>query len=116
MSKNDSSGRGRPPKDESERRTHSHRVYLNDEEKRELDQRADAAGLSAVEYMRKRALGKSIQAESDQRLRTELRRIGSDLGDLLALTSEGDPPEQEHISGRAQTVLSELEEILSRLK
>lgn len=104
---------GRPKKPPEKRRTKSLGVSLSPEEKRELEERAEAFDLSQSEYMRRRALGRPIQPERDRKTRAELRRIGNNLNQIVKRT------ETEYLSdikGKAEAVLSALQEVLSELR
>jgi hypothetical protein len=46
------------------------------EEKLEIREQAEAAGLGDSEYLRRRALGKKVMSKSDAVLINELRRLG----------------------------------------
>jgi hypothetical protein len=83
----DSSG-GRPPKPESERRSHTHGLRLSPNEKDELERRAEAAGLSMSELLRRRALGKPIQPKAARTSRRRLARLALEIEELADIAEE----------------------------
>jgi hypothetical protein len=117
MSSSDDGGsgqRGRPKKDPEDRRTISHGLYLNQKEKQELKKRAEAAGLSVNEYLRRSALGgEPIQAKSDQKTRRELRWIGNNLNQLARKANRGELPE---VAEAVEDGIEELREALDRIE
>jgi hypothetical protein len=117
MSSSDDGGsgqRGRPKKDPEDRRTISHGLYLNQKEKQELKKRAEAAGLSVNEYLRRSALGgEPIQAKSDQETRRELRWIGNNLNQLARKANRGELPE---VAEAVEDGIEELREALDRIE
>ncbi|WP_158666631.1 plasmid mobilization protein [Salinibacter altiplanensis] len=90
---------GRPPKPESERRTISHGLYLSEQEKREIRKRADEAGVSINEYLRRRALGPSVQPEERRVTRRKLTEVGTEIKKIRKKVEEA-------------TFLTEVEETL----
>lgn len=106
-------GPGRPKKPPEKRRTKSLGVSLSPEEKRELEERAEAHGMSQSEYMRRRAFGRHIQPKSDQKTRVELRRIGNNLNQIARRANMGDLGK---IEAQAEAVISELRDAISDLK
>ena len=106
-------GPGRPKKPPEERRTESLGVSLSPKEKRELEERAEAHDLRQSEYMRRRAFGRHIQPKSDQKTRSELRRIGNNLNQIARRANMGKLPE---IEAQAEAVISELRDAISDLK
>jgi hypothetical protein len=106
-------GPGRPKKPPEKRRTKSLGVSLSPEEKQELEERAEAHGLSQSEYMRRRAFGRPIQPKSDQKTRVELRRIGNNLNQVARRANRG---ELAKVKDKAEAVLSALRKALSELK
>jgi len=109
----DGRGPGRPKKPPEERRTKSLGVSLSPKEKQELEERAEAHGLSQSEYMRRRAFGRYIQPKTDQKTRAELRRIGNNLNQVARRANRGELAE---VKAKAKAVLSALREALSELK
>jgi hypothetical protein len=106
--------RGRPKKDPEDRRTISHGLYLSEKEKRELERRADAAGLSVNEYLRRKALGgKSVQAKTDQKTRSELRSIGINLNQLARQANQGN---LEEVAEAVEEGIEDLREALERIE
>lgn len=109
-----SSQRGRPRKSEAEKRTISHGLKLNQKEKEELERRADAAGLSVNEYLRRKALGgKSITAKSDQKARAELRHIGRNLNQLAKRANMG---KLDEVAEAVQDGIEDLRKALEELR
>jgi hypothetical protein len=51
-------------------------VRLSEEERKRIWEQADVSSLSVSEFIRRRALGKRIIAQSDLRILAELRRLG----------------------------------------
>lgn len=101
---------GRPRKDPEERRTISHGLYLNQKEKRELEKRAEAAGLSVNGYIRRSALGgEPISETAERKTLTELRSIGTTLEQLAHQTASG------QIEAQTQYVLADLRKAINRL-
>lgn len=107
-------GRGRPKKDPEDRRTISHGLYLSEKEKAELERRADAAGLSVNEYLRRKALGgKSVTAKSDQKARAELRHIGRNLNQLARRANMG---KMDEVAEAVQDGIEDLRKALEELR
>jgi len=105
---------GRPRKDPEERRTISHGLYLTQKEKQDLKKRAEAAGLSVNEYLRRSALGgEPIQSKSDQRTRRELRWIGNNLNQLARKANRGELPE---VAEAVEDGIEALREALDRIE
>lgn len=102
---------GRPRKDPEERRTISHGLYLNQKEKRELEKRAEAAGLSVNELLRRSALGgEPISETAERRTLTELRSIGTTLEQLVHQTASG------KVEAQTQYALADLRKAINRLR
>lgn len=83
---------GRPRKPEAERRSHTHGLRLSPNEKEELEDRADRAGLSLSEYIRRRALGKKIKTKVEEETIRQIRRVGVNLNQVAKWANEGKDP------------------------
>ena len=61
-------------------------IRLTKDEKLEISQQADLAGITLSEYMRKRIFGHVVKSKADLRILSELRRQGGLLKDLYNKT------------------------------
>lgn len=85
-----SEGPGRPPKPPEERRTESHGLRLSPAEKAELRRRAEDAGVSINEYIRRSTIGgEPLQSAADRKAIRHIAAIGSDLHQLTKAAEEG---------------------------
>lgn len=75
--------RGRPKKRAAELRTGQFRVRVSVAEKAGIERAAGEAGLSVSEYLRRRALGRPVEARVDAAARGLLRRLGVNLNQLV---------------------------------
>lgn len=66
----------------------THGLRLSPNEKEELEQRADRAGLSLSGYLRRKALGKPVKTKVDGKALKELNRIGVNLNQLARRSNE----------------------------
>lgn len=73
---------GRPKKPTADLRTNQVRIRLTASEKSRIGRAAGAAGLSASEYLRRRALGQAVVARADVEAVRQLRRVGANLNQL----------------------------------
>lgn len=108
MSKNQG---GRPKKPEEERRTLTHGLRLSPKEKEELEARADRAGLSLSEYLRRKALGKPVKTKVDGKALKELNRIGVNLNQLARAANRGDLL----LDGQAKEAIQELRALIEKI-
>lgn len=112
----DNGQRGRPRKPEEERRTISHGLYLSKKEKEELQRRADAAGLSVNEYLRRKALGGTpVASSADRKVRRELRAIGSRLNRLAERTEAADRDDMEEVAEAVKEGVEALRKTLEQI-
>jgi len=103
-------GRGRPKKPEEERRSLTHGLRLSPQEKEELEARADRAGLSLSEYLRRRALGKKIQTQIEGKALKEMNRIGVNLNQIARAANRGDLVDQQ-----AREAIKELRALMDQI-
>jgi hypothetical protein len=73
---------GRPPKPPSERRSPACSVCLTDQEKAEVERRAQAADLSISAYLRRRGLAKPVRPSAVRAHRRRLTRAAMSLEDI----------------------------------
>ena len=104
---------GRPPKDESERRTITQSVHLSEEEKEEIERRADRAGLSVSAFFRKRALGKDIKTKVEENVVNELNRIGVNVNQLARWANRG---QGRRVQSKLDDVIADLKAAIKRLQ
>jgi hypothetical protein len=107
-----SSPGGRPRKDPADRRTETYGLRLSPKEKAELEDRAERAGLSLAEYLRRRALGKPVKTQVDKEATHELNRIGVNLNQIAHVANAGD---LEHIQGQAAEAIEEVRALIEEL-
>jgi ribosome-binding protein aMBF1 (putative translation factor) len=81
-------GPGRPKKPPSERRTESLGVSLSPKEKQNLEELAEAAGLSQSELVRRRTLGKKVSPQATRAAQEQLRTVVVDLQSLTRQARE----------------------------
>lgn len=55
---------------------HRWRVYLTEEQRKHVEENADAAGMSVSRYLRMIATGRHVASKMDAKILNELRRIG----------------------------------------
>lgn len=82
----------RPKKEPDEQRSESTRATLTVSEKQHVQEQAAAAGLSEMEYTRRRILGYSIppaRPMADAALISEINRIGVNVNQLALATHRG---------------------------
>lgn len=103
---------GRPRKDPAERRSHTHGLRLSPNEKEELEERAERAGLSLSAYIRRRALGKPVKTQVDKQATHELNRIGVNLNQIAHVANAGD---LEHIEAEAAETIEEVRALIEEL-
>lgn len=103
-------GRGRPKKPEEERRSLTHGLRLSPQEKEELEARADRAGLSLSEYLRRRALGKKIKTQIEGKALKELNRIGVNLNQIARAANRGNLVDQQ-----AREAIKELRALMDQI-
>lgn len=102
---------GRPKKAPEERRSLTHGLRLSPREKEELEQRAEKAGLSLSEYLRKRALGKPVKTKVDGKALKEMNRIGVNLNQLARAANRGDVL----IGGQVREAIRELRDLIEKI-
>jgi hypothetical protein len=107
-----SSPGGRPRKDPADRRTETYGLRLSPKEKAELEDRAERAGLSLAEYLRRRALGKPVKTQVDKEATHELNRIGVNLNQIAHVANAGD---LEHIQSQAAEAIEEVRALIEEL-
>ena len=103
---------GRPRKDPADRRSETYGLRLSPKEKSELEDRAERAGLSLAEYLRRRALGKPVRTRVDKEATHELNRIGVNLNQLARAANAG---KLEAVSDRAEAAIEELRALIEEL-
>lgn len=108
-----SQGRGRPKKAEEDRRTISHGLYLSENEKEELEDRAEQAGMSINEFLRRRALGKPVTPEADKNLRGELGAIGNNINQIARRANQH---RMEGLEEAARAEFQRLREVILELQ
>jgi hypothetical protein len=97
---------GRPRKDPRERRSLTHGLRLSPNEKEELEERAEEAGLSLSAYLRRCGLGKPMKTQIEKKALKEINKVGVNLNQLARWANQG--------KGRA--VESEIEDAIRELK
>ena len=75
--------KGRPKKAAADRRTGQIRIRVTPREKARIEREAQEAGLSASDYLRRRALDRPVEARVDADARALLRRLGVNLNQLV---------------------------------
>lgn len=103
---------GRPKKDPADRRSETYGLRLSPREKEELEDRADRAGLSLAEYLRRQALGKQIKTRVDKKATHELNRIGVNLNQLARAANRGD---LHDVAAQVGEVIEELRELIEEI-
>jgi hypothetical protein len=103
---------GRPRKPESERRSLTHGLRLSPDEKEELEQRAERAGLNLSEYIRRRALGEEIQTEVEEEAIRQIRRAGVNLNQIAKWANEG---KDKAVHSAAKSTIQEVKEAIRQL-
>ncbi|MCS3612959.1 plasmid mobilization protein [Salinibacter ruber] len=84
-----SNGPGRPPKPPEERRTENHGLRLSPKEKKNLRRRAEEAGLSMSEYLRRSALGgEPVRSDAKKKAVRQLSAAGNALNRLVEAARE----------------------------
>ncbi|WP_103028285.1 plasmid mobilization protein [Salinibacter altiplanensis] len=111
MSQQSQNKGGRPKKPEEERRSLTHGLRLSPNEKEELEARADRAGLSLSEYLRRKALGKPVKTKVDGKALKELNRIGVNLNQLARAANRGDIL----IGGQVREAIEELRSLIEEI-
>ena len=106
----------RPRKAPDDRRTDTLGVRLTAAERADLDQTAAGYGLTAAEFMRRRALGYRLPAtqaavRSQAVLATALMRIGVNLNQLARHANAGRPPSPSVIQELAARINAALDRL-----
>jgi predicted HicB family RNase H-like nuclease len=104
---------GRPRKDPADRRSHTHGLRLSPTEKAELEERAERAGLSMSEYIRRRALGKRVKSAVDEEAVRQMQRVGVNLNQIARRAHQQGV---EAVEGQALSVVRDLREVVKRLQ
>jgi len=107
----DTRGPGRPKKAPSERRTESLGVSLSPKEKRKLEERAEAAGLSQSELVRRRTLGKKVSPQASRAAQEQLRTV---VVDLQSLTRQAREEGATDLAETAQKIFQNARDLLKR--
>ena len=103
-------GRGRPKKPEAKRRSLTHGLRLSPQEKKELEARADRAGLTLSEYLRRRAFGRKVQTQIEGKALKELNRIGVNLNQIARAANRG-----ELVGQQATEAIKELRALMDQI-
>jgi len=103
---------GRPRKDPKDRRTKRYGLRLSPKEYEEIQDRAERAGLSVAEYLRRRALGKPISTKVEKKTTEELNRIGVHLNQIAHRASSEDLPD---VASEAETAIQEVRALIDQI-
>ena len=103
---------GRPRKDPRDRRTKRYGLRLSPKEYEEIQDRAERAGLSVAEYLRRRALGKPISTKVEKKTTEELNRIGVHLNQIARRASSGDLPD---VASEAEAAIQEVRALIDQI-
>ena len=103
---------GRPRKDPADRRSKTHGLRLSPNEKAELEGRAERAGLSLSEYIRRRALGKPVKTAVEEEAVRQMQRVGVNLNQLVKRAHQQGV---EAVEGQALSVVRDLREVVKKL-
>ena len=95
---------GRLRKDPRDRRTKRYGLRLSPKEYEEIQDRAERAGLSVAEYLRRRALGKPISTKVEKKTTEELNRTGVNLNQRAYRANRG---ELEAVAVGAEAAIQE---------
>ena len=87
--------RGRPKKAAADLRTTQIQIRLTPREKARIEHEAGEAGLSASDYLRRRALDRPVEARVDADARALLRRLGVNLNQLVRVAHRAGQVEHE---------------------
>lgn len=101
---------GRPRKDPADRRSKTHGLRLSPNEKAELEERAERAGLSLSEYIRRRALGKPVKTAVDEEAVRQMQRVGVNLNQIAKRAH------QQGVGAVKEEALSVVEELKKVVK
>jgi hypothetical protein len=103
---------GRPRKDPKDRRTKRYGLRLSPKEYEEIQERAERAGLSVAEHLRRRALGKPISTKVDKKTTEQLNRIGVHLKQIARRVSSEDLPD---VASEAEAAIQEVRALIDQI-
>jgi predicted DNA-binding protein len=103
---------GRPRKDPEDRRSHTHGLRLSPNEKEKLEKRAERAGMSLSEYIRRRALGKKIKPKVEEEAIRQIRRAGVNLNQIAKWANEG---KDQAVRSAAEETIEEVKQAIREL-
>ena len=83
--------RGRPQLPDSQRRSRRLWFRLTAQELSAIQAKAEVAGISLAEYLRRAALTKTVRARTDGQVCEQLRRIGNNLNQIARALNSGFP-------------------------
>ena len=103
---------GRPRKAALTRRTARIELRLTPDEKGRVERAAEAAGRSASDYLRRRALGQPVVARADAEAKRALSRVGGNLNQVVRRANAGGVAGLE---GEVRAVLAEVRAAVAEL-
>ena len=103
---------GRPRKDPQDRRSHTHGLRLSPNEKEELEQRAERAGVTLSEYIRRKALERKIKTKVEEEAIRQVRRIGVNLNQIARWANEN---RDQAVHAAAQETIAEVKKAIRKL-
>lgn len=103
---------GRPPKDPEDRRSHTHGLRLSPKEKKELEQRAERAGVTLSDYIRRRALGQKIATKVEEEAINQIRRVGVNLNQIARWANQS---RDEAVRSAAEDVIKDVKTAMKQL-
>jgi Bacterial mobilisation protein (MobC) len=90
--------RGRPQLPDSQRRSRRLWLRLTAQEQSAIQAKAEVAGLSLAEYLRRAALAKSVHPRTDGKVCGQLQRIGNNLNQIARTLNSGFPVDRDDLT------------------
>jgi len=103
---------GRPRKDPRDRRTKRYGLRLSPKEYEEIQDRAERAGLSVAEYLRRKALGKKVKTKVEEEAIRQIRRVGTNLNQVARWANQG---KDEAVRSAAEDVIEDVKTAMKQL-
>lgn len=111
----ESRGRGRPPKPVKDRRTLSHGVHFSRQEKEEVSEKAEAAGMSLSRYLREAGLDREVQSAADQKIFSRLGWVGTKLDRMAQALDSGQSVKHDRLEKEIKELRGTLEKLMRRI-
>jgi len=103
---------GRPRKDPRDRRTKRYGLRLSPREYEEIQDRAERAGLSVAEYLRRKALGRKIKTKVEEEAIRQVQKVGTNLNQIARWANE---QRNKAVKSAAEDVIEDVKQVMRQL-